>query len=119
MRFCVALSGQNALLPKNLGRCPKLTCCGPLGRIAVFQWAFKSAWACGFATLPDFRAHRISLGAGFARNPIRLTVEKSSLHYKISIVCRPEPFFVRSDHAEDRSRNTGDKYGSYTSRGAD
>ena len=35
MRFCVALSGQNALLPKNLGRCPRLTCCGPLGRIAV------------------------------------------------------------------------------------
>ena|GEM_PF-1091641 len=36
----------NALLPKNLGRCPRLTCCGPLGQIAVFQWAFKSSWAC-------------------------------------------------------------------------
>ena len=39
-------SAQNALLPKDLGRCPRLTCCGPLGRIAVFQWAFKSSWAC-------------------------------------------------------------------------
>jgi len=36
----------NALLPKDLGRCPRLTCCGPLGRIAVFQWAFMSSWAC-------------------------------------------------------------------------
>jgi len=37
MQVCVALSGQNALVPLKLGALPKLSCHGLLGRIAVLE----------------------------------------------------------------------------------